>query len=321
MTAKISITDHDSGEQIGQQELSQIQPPVVTPTPPPSEIEAPPSYSHPIPTSEPPLQEMAADIPAPEVPRFGTLHPKAAAHPLFSGSKEVVPKNRRWIKRTLAPILALLIVLAILYLAMDAGLVKGYSHLPFHFFKAPASTTNPAISPVNGTKATKEPASSSWSMFTSRDGSFFLNIADGLTLYDFTATGNVWATDASPLKVQPDTPAKILKSVLPTSDSTLNINTHSVNENNIASTEAAVCKPSDSQVTSFENSFGLIGTKAVHPFKPGPLDKEWANSAGTTYIYCFKGESYYARVTYIALTSSSDLYATVEEIVKTLRVK
>src|SRR5579871_6393893 len=86
---------------------------------------------HPIPKTEPPLEEVAAEVSSPEVPRFGELQPKVDAHPLFSGTKEPTPKKRRWWKRTLAPLLALIVLLIILYLAIDAGLVKGYSHLPF----------------------------------------------------------------------------------------------------------------------------------------------------------------------------------------------
>lgn len=68
------------------------------------------------------------------VPKFGELQPKIDAHPLFSGRKEHRVKIRR-LPRFVAPLVALLVIIAGLYLAVDAGFVRGYSHLPFHILK------------------------------------------------------------------------------------------------------------------------------------------------------------------------------------------
>ncbi|HVX58395.1 MAG TPA: hypothetical protein VG964_01530, partial [Candidatus Saccharimonadales bacterium] len=92
------------------------------------------------------------------VPKFGELQSKIDAHPLFSGHKERRVKVRR-VPRFFWPLVLLLILLAVAYLAIDAGLVRGASHLPFHVFKqeTPVAATQP-ITQVSQQPSTTTPA-------------------------------------------------------------------------------------------------------------------------------------------------------------------
>ncbi|HEU5005287.1 MAG TPA: hypothetical protein VFT49_04395 [Candidatus Saccharimonadales bacterium] len=80
------------------------------------------------------------------IPKFGELQPKIDAHPLFSGSKDHRVKVRRT-PRFAWPLATLLVLIVVGYLAVDAGVVRGYSHLPFHFFKEKQVADTPAITP------------------------------------------------------------------------------------------------------------------------------------------------------------------------------
>lgn len=88
--------------------------------------------------------------PAPDftnVPKFGELQPKIDAHPLFSGRNEHRVKVRR-VPRFVWPLVILLVIIAALYLAVDDGLIRGYSHLPFHILKQnTAASDTPVITP------------------------------------------------------------------------------------------------------------------------------------------------------------------------------
>lgn len=88
--------------------------------------------------------------PAPDftnVPKFGELQPKIDAHPLFSGRSEHRVKVRR-VPRFVWPLVILLIIIVALYLAVDDGIIRGYSHLPFHILKQKAAASDtPVITP------------------------------------------------------------------------------------------------------------------------------------------------------------------------------
>lgn len=81
------------------------------------------------------------------VPKFGELQPKIDAHPLFSGHSEHRVKVRR-VPRFVWPLVILLIIIVALYLAVDDGIIRGYSHLPFHILKQKTlAADTPVITP------------------------------------------------------------------------------------------------------------------------------------------------------------------------------
>jgi len=124
-----------------------VEPEPVTP-----EIDHPAPDQTPIP--EPEVTTPESMVTPAELPKFGALQPKIDEHPLFSGTKEPAvkePRKKGMLKRTLMPLLCLFIVAAILYLLIDAGVVRGASHLPFHIFKQPVAATSSAITQPQAT--------------------------------------------------------------------------------------------------------------------------------------------------------------------------
>lgn len=134
----------------------------------PESVEAQPVQAEPpIQPAQPPLDQITPPETTPpseavsdNIPHFGEMQPKVDAHPLFSGATEPPPARKGLLKKTLWPVMALVVAVTILYLVVDAGLIKGYSHLPFHFFKAPVSSTTPTIAPVAQTTQTTTPVAS-----------------------------------------------------------------------------------------------------------------------------------------------------------------
>jgi hypothetical protein len=91
------------------------------------------------------------------VPKFGELQPKVDAHPLFSGEKERKVKIRR-VPRFVKPLAVLIVLAAVGYLAIDAGAIRGASHLPYHVFKQDQTTDNTPLITQPQVSATTTPA-------------------------------------------------------------------------------------------------------------------------------------------------------------------
>ncbi len=146
----------------------------------------------------PPPQPMPpADVDPENIPKFGELQPKVDEHPLFSGTKDPTPKKKSLLRKTLWPVLALLLAGILLYLAVDSGLVKGYSHLPFHFFQAPVTATAPAITPAK-TATTTTPITTDpyagWKTYTGTSFNFKYPADWNAKAGNFGQDNAVWGT-------------------------------------------------------------------------------------------------------------------------------
>ncbi len=172
---RITITDGDAPAP-----TAAAVPAQPAPEPPkPSEAPIAPVMAAPIspePTTSQPARpsnvQMTGAITSPprpgDVPKFGELQPKIDAHPLFSGAKEPAPKRPRRGMRKLAWLIGfLLAVIIALYLLVDAGVVKGASHLPFHVFKQPVAATAPVITPSATSSTTADPYAG-WKTYSSK---------------------------------------------------------------------------------------------------------------------------------------------------------
>ena len=156
MAKKIAITDGDAPTPAFAAVPAQPAPepprPPGVPTAPVAEATAPPDpiAARPAALSGVQMTGALTSPPRPgDVPKFGELQPKIDAHPLFSGAKEPAPKRPRRGMRRLMGLVGFLLAAAIaLYLLIDAGVVRGASHLPFHIFKQPVATTTPTISSI-----------------------------------------------------------------------------------------------------------------------------------------------------------------------------
>lgn len=162
--------------------------PAPMPTPSPA---APPAASSTVTVST------AAPTPTAEealsnVPKFGELQPKVDAHPLFSGAKDPRPKRSGLLRKTLWPIVSLLIVLILLYLAIDSGLIKTNINLPYHFFKQPVASTAPQIqapaATTQNTQAATADPYAGWKTFTSQYQKMNLRYPSDWQLTDSTST-------------------------------------------------------------------------------------------------------------------------------------
>ena len=154
---KIAITDGDAPAPAVRPVVPMPETPPAAPVPNP--MPSPPAgplLANRPPAPKPPAPgpvQMTGAITSPprpgDVPKFGELQPKIDAHPLFSGAKEPAPKRpRRGLKKLAWLVGFLLAVVIVLYLLVDAGVIKGASHLPFHIFKQPVATTTPVITPA-----------------------------------------------------------------------------------------------------------------------------------------------------------------------------
>ena len=106
-----------------------------------------PAPTEPVANESGTIKPALAGAPAPnfaDLPKFGELQPKVDAHPLFSGHKDHRVKIRR-MPGFVKLLIVLLVLLVIAYLAIDAGLVRGASHLPFHIFNQSEAVNTPAI--------------------------------------------------------------------------------------------------------------------------------------------------------------------------------
>jgi hypothetical protein len=110
-----------------------------------------------------------------------TLQDKINNHPLFSGAKDQpFPKRRKAKKGLIWSLIALLIVLVGAYLAIDSGLVRGASHLPFHIFKQAQPVAQPVINTQqNAAKNTPSQTVTTdpyadWKAYSSTAGQFSL---------------------------------------------------------------------------------------------------------------------------------------------------
>ena len=90
----------------------------------------------------PPVQPIAPApvTPPAEPPKFGALQAKIEAHPLFSNSPQPNHKKKRSTLSTVFWIFAILLVIAaLIYVAIDAGLINTNINLPFHVFQQNSS--------------------------------------------------------------------------------------------------------------------------------------------------------------------------------------
>jgi len=158
--------------------------PIAPPAPPTPEPIAPPVPPAPEPGSTPEPTTPPPEIPiatlpvapkeplAPPAPEFGQLQPKIDAHPLFSGAKSPPPKGSSGKTRWLWAGGSLLALIIIAYLAVDSGLVRGASHLPFHVFKQDVAVTAPSIpAPAKTTTTTTDPYAG-WKTYTNDEYGF-----------------------------------------------------------------------------------------------------------------------------------------------------
>jgi len=144
--------------------------PTSIPAPPPAPL--PPSPAPPE-APEPAVAEAKSSLPdIGKVPQFGELQPKVDSHPLFSGVSAPPPKKpHKLLRRTSLLLVCLLVILVALYLVIDAGLVRGASHLPFHIFKQDTVAIAPTITPTQTAKTTTDPYAG-WHTYASNSLNF-----------------------------------------------------------------------------------------------------------------------------------------------------
>lgn len=118
-------------------------------------------------------------IPAPPVPgpaanaalTSDALQSKINNHPLFSGTPDTPPIKNSKIKKILLWTFIVLLLAAVGgYLAVDYGLVRGASHLPFHIFKK----ATPMSQPVIKTQTTPAFSYASWQNYSNTATGFML---------------------------------------------------------------------------------------------------------------------------------------------------